>query len=99
MDCLYSSVGNLALESMIAYHRASESRYSWLRNSRADYFCFVNQRNTTKFVSIGANDLRHLVKMESIKRVARDDSYRAIDLYPLLFSDYKNLSEVIEIAA
>lgn len=97
-DYRFHSTGNLALESAIIYKSYQEEKLSWLWTSKADYFCFVDAEDDTKFYTISSKDLRHLVKTEHFRRVLKDDGYKFIDLYLLPLLDYIECFNVIETA-
>ena len=93
-DYRFSETGNLALEDSVtnAYGRCK----SWLWTSKADYFCFVDPNQTNRFVAISAEDLRHLVRTESFRRVTKDDEYNLITLYLLPYWKYQECFETYE---
>lgn len=93
-DYRFSETGNLALEDSVtnAYGRCK----SWLWTSKADYFCFVDPNQTNRFVAISAEDLRHLVRTESFRRVTKDDEYKLITLYLLPYWKYQECFETYE---
>ena len=70
-DYRFSETGNLALEDSVT--NAHGRFKSWLWTSKADYFCFVDPNQESKFVAISAEDLRHLVEFESFRKVTKDD--------------------------
>lgn len=93
-DYRFSETGNLALEDSIT--NAHGKFKSWLWTSKADYFCFVDPNQERKFVAIKAEDLRHLVRTESFRRVTKDDEYKFITLYLLPYWKYQECFEVYE---
>ncbi|MBM6676547.1 hypothetical protein H6A07_07295 [Olsenella uli] len=93
-DYRFSETGNLALEDSIT--NAYGKHKSWLWTSKADYFCFVDPNQESKFVAIKAEDLRHLVRTESFRRVTKDDEYKFITLYLLPYWKYQECFETYE---
>lgn len=94
-DYRFSDTGNLALESNV-YIKDSSYYKSWLWTSKADYFIFVNPKDTEQFYSIAAEDLRHIARTENLKMVEKDDGYKIIELLLLPFWKYKSCFEIIE---
>ncbi|VWM13296.1 Uncharacterised protein [Collinsella intestinalis] len=95
-DYKLESTGNLALESEVYYKNYQELNDSWLWTSKADYFVFVNPHNTSCFYSIAAKDLRHLVKMENIRKYDKDEGYKITTLYLLPLWDYIDCFNIVE---
>ena len=95
-DYKLESTGNLALESQVYYKSYQELNDSWLWTSKADYFVFVNPHNTSCFYSIAAKDLRHLVKMENIRKYDKDEGYKITTLYLLPLWDYIDCFNIVE---
>lgn len=93
-DYRFAETGNLALEDSIA--DAHGSRKSWLWTSAAERFIFVNPKQPNRFVAIGAEDLRHLVRFEGLRHVTKDDGYKLIGLYLLPFDKYRDVFEIME---
>ena len=93
-DYRFSETGNLALEDSIT--NAHGKFKSWLWTSKADYFCFVDPNQESKFVAISAEDLRHLVEFESFRKVTKDDEYKFITLYLLPYWKYQECFDVYE---
>lgn len=94
-DYRFSDTGNLALESNV-YIKDSSYYKSWLWTSKADYFIFVNPKDTEQLYSISAEDLRHIARTENLKMVEKDDGYKIIELLLLPFLKYKSCFEIIE---
>lgn len=95
-DYKLQSTGNLALESEVYYKNYQELNDSWLWTSKADYFIFVNPHDTSCFYSIAAKDLRHLVKMENIRKYDKDEGYKITTLYLLPLWDYIDCFNIVE---
>ena len=95
-DYKLESTGNLALESQVYYKNYQELNDSWLWTSKADYFIFVNPHDTSCFYSIAAKDLRHLVKMENIRKYDKDEGYKITTLYLLPLWDYIDCFNIVE---
>ena len=93
-DYRFSETGNLALEDSIT--NAHGRFKSWLWTSKADFFCFVDPNQESKFVAISAEDLRHLVEFESFRKVTKDDGYKFITLYLLPYWKYQECFETYE---
>ena len=94
-DYRFSSTGNLAIEDSVYSFRTQEQYQSWLWTSEADYFCFVNPKDTTKFVTIKADTLRHLVKTESLRTFEKEGGYKITRLFLLPYTKYKELFEIV----
>lgn len=95
-DYRFSSTGNLALEASVYYYASHERKDSWLYTSGADYFCFVNPRDLSRFVTIKASTLRELVEMETLRHFDLEGGYKSTRLYLLPYDKYKSLFEVID---
>lgn len=93
-DYKFASTGNFAIEESIT--DVGGTHESWLYKSKADYFIFVDATDDSKFYSIAADDLRHLVKTEHLKKVTKDEYYKFIDLALLPFEKYQSCFEIIE---
>lgn len=93
-DFLFHKTGNLALEDSVTY--ADGTKKSWLWTSEADRFIFVNPNDTRRLAAIDAEDLRHLVMFESLKKVRKDEGYKVISLYLLPYEKYKDVFEILE---
>lgn len=93
-DYKFASTGNFAIEESIT--DVGGTHKSWLYKSKADYFIFVDATDDSKFYSIAADDLRHLVKTEHLKKVTKDEYYKFIDLALLPFEKYQSCFEIIE---
>lgn len=95
-DYMFCRTGNLALEDSVYSYARRQSFDSWLWTSKADYFCFVNPNQPKRFVTISAEDLRHLVRFEGLRKVEKDDGYKSITLYLLPFGEYRECFEICE---
>ena len=93
-DYRFASTGNFAIEESVTY--AGGTCKSWLYTSKADYFIFVDATDDSKFYSIAADDLRHLVETESLKRVTKYEQYKFINLVLLPLGKYESCFEIIE---
>lgn len=97
-DYMFHRTGNIVLESEVYYTRSQEQKLCWLWTSKTDYFCFVDAEDDTKFYTIKAADLRHLVKVENIRKYDKDEDYKISTLYLLPLWDYIDCFNVIETA-
>ncbi len=94
-DYRFGQTGNLALEDSVYYHSSQEEKNSWLWTSKADYFCFVSPADT-KFVTIEAKVLRHLVRHETLRDTYLEGGYKSTHLILLPYRRYKSLFQVID---
>lgn len=92
-DYRFASTGNFAIEE--SYTDEGGTHKGWLYKSKADYFIFVDANDDSKFYSIAADDLRHLVKTEYLRRVTKDEYYKFIDLVLLPLGRYESCFETI----
>lgn len=95
-DYMFRRTGNLAIEDSVYSYQKSRRFDSWLWTSSADRFAFVNPSQRGRFVVIGAEDLRRLVRTGCLRRVDKDDGYKSISLFLLPFEDYADCFEVID---
>lgn len=93
-DYRFATTGNFAIEESVV--NVGGTCKSWLYTSKADYFIFVDATDDSKFYSIAADDLRHLVKTERLKRVTKDEQYKLINLVLLPLGKYESCFEIIE---
>lgn len=95
-DYMFHRTGNIVLESEVYYTSSQEQKLSWLWTSKADYFCFVDAEDDTKFYTISSKDLRHLVKVENIRKYDKDEGYKILTLYLLPLGQYIDCFTIVE---